>query len=255
MPSVAIVVTFFGRAPFWMPAFFLSCRANPDVHWILYTDADLGADVPPNVLVKPTTLRELSGRASEALKFDVPLPRLRKLCDLKITYGIVFEDDLRPFDFWGCSDLDIVWGHVRSFATDAWLREYDVFSSRRHKLSGHCTLYRNRPDTNRLFDRIPDYATLLASTHYEHLDERELTKYVRPDIRVRWEEELTTRPDYLKSLGDESLSWRAGRAFDSLGRELMYIHFHKWKEEMTHINFAPGDRPSEFRITRRGFFA
>jgi len=255
VPSVAIVVTFFGQAPLWMPAFLLSCRANADVHWILYTDVDLGTDVPPNVVVKPTTLRELSQQASDALQFSVPLRRLRKLCDLKITYGVIFENDLRPFDFWGCSDLDIVWGSFRSFATDASLREHDVFSSRRHKLSGHCTLYRNRPGTNRLFERIPDYANLLGTSHYEHLDERELTKYIEPDVRVRWDEELTTRPGDLKSLGDESLSWRDGRTFDATGREVMYIHFHKWKEGMADINFGPGDRPSAFSISRRGFFS
>jgi hypothetical protein len=58
-------------------------------------------------------------------------------------YGVIFDDDLAPFDFWGCSDLDIIWGDIRRFATDARLRGLDIFSSRKEKLSGHCTFYRN----------------------------------------------------------------------------------------------------------------
>jgi hypothetical protein len=255
MPSVAIVVTFFGRAPMWMPAFLQSCRANPDVNWIIYTDVDVTAGVPSNVAFRLTTLRELSQRSSERLGFKIEVRRPRKLCDLKITYGVIFADDLLGADFWGCSDLDIVWGSVRTFATPLRLRDYDIFSSRKDKLSGHCTLYRNTPELSRLFERIPNYSALLASSHYEHLDERELTKYVRSGLRVYWKEELTTKPDYQKANWDKALWWKNGRTFDAQGRELMYVHFHKWKQDMVNINFGPDDRPGAFMITRTGFTA
>ena len=166
-----------------MPAFLLSCRTNADVQWIIYTDVDVAGPVPPNITIKPTTVADLNQRCSERLGTNIDIQR-RKLCDLKITYGIVFADDLAPFDFWGCSDLDIIWGDIRRFATDARLRELDIFSSRKEKLSGHCTFYRNTAEVNRLFERIPNVRALLATSHYEHLDERELTKYVRSDPRV-----------------------------------------------------------------------
>jgi hypothetical protein len=183
-----------------------------------------------------------------------------------VTYGVIFADDLKPFDFWGCSDLDIVWGNIRHFATDARLQDLHIFSSRKEKLSGHCTFYRNTPEVNRLFERIPDVRALLSTSHYEHLDERELTKYVKPlhslrslqaksSLRVYWDEELATNAAYQKALGDQSLIWRDGGAFGPDGRELMYIHFHKLKEEMKTIDFDVADEPRAFRINREGFFA
>lgn len=253
-PSIAIVVTFFGKAPFWMPAFLLSCRANADVEWIIYTDLEPIANVPVNVSFRRMSIPELNERCSRLLGTTIDIKR-RKLCDLKVTYGVVFADDLRPFEFWGCSDLDIIWGDIRRFATSARLGAHDIFSSRRERLSGHCTLYRNTPEINHLFDRIPDVRTLLATSHYEHLDERELTKYVRSGPRIYWEEELATNAAYQKALGDESLMWQDGRTFGPDGRELMYIHFHKLKEEMKTIDFAVTDPPMSFRINRRGFFA
>ena len=237
-----------------MPAFLLSCRANADVQWLIYSDIDPGAGVPPNVTFKRTDVTDMNARCSRLLGTTIDIQR-RKLCDLKVTYGVIFADDLKPFDFWGCSDLDIIWGNIRHFATDARLQAHDIFSSRKEKLSGHCTFYRNTPEVNRLFERIPDVTALLATSHYEHLDERELTKYVRSGQRVYWEEELATNAAYQKALGGKSLSWSNGRVFGPDGRELMYVHFHKLKQEMKAIDFGAADTPIAFRINRNGFFA
>ena len=66
-PSIAIVVTFFGKAPFWMPAFLLSCRANPDVQWIIYTDIDVAGPVPAQHHLQPMTVADLNQRCSQRL--------------------------------------------------------------------------------------------------------------------------------------------------------------------------------------------
>jgi hypothetical protein len=264
-PSIAFVITYFGRAPMWLPAFLLSCARNPDVDWLLYTDIDTGPRVPANVIVRPTTVAELNERCTQALDTRIEI-RSRNICDLKSAYGIIFEDDLRPYEFWAHTDLDIVWGSVRDFATDDILNGHDVFSSRPNKLAGHCTLFRNTPENNRLFELIPDVRPLMASPRCEHLDETELTRNLRRHLdairprntpRVYWERELSTNADYQRAMGDgpsDAIWWKDGHTFGVKGEELMYVHFHKLKQHMTTINFGPEDTPAAFRITRQGFF-
>jgi len=244
-----------------MPAFLLSCRTNADVQWIIYSDIDPPPGVPANVTFMPMSVQELNHRCSLVFGAKTRI-RGRKLCDLKVTYGVVFADDLMSFEFWGCSDLDIIWGDIRRFATDARLQQYDIFSSRKEKLSGHCTLYRNTPEVNCLFERIPDVRTLLSSSQYEHLDEQGLTKYIRFPSgggrsvpRIYWEEQLSTNAAYQKGLRDESLIWNNGRTFGPDRREFMYIHFHKLKQDMDTIDFDTVDAPVSFRINRQGFLA
>jgi hypothetical protein len=244
-----------------MPAFLVSCRTNADVEWIIYSDIDPPQGVPANVSFRRMSVEELNERCSHVLGTRVDIKR-RKLCDLKVTYGVIFADDLLPFDFWGCSDLDIIWGDIRRFATDACLQAHDVFSSRKERLSGHCTFYRNTPEVNCLFERIPEVRTLLSTSHYEHLDERELTKYVRlpshggrSGPRIYWQKELATNAAYQKALRGESMTWSNGRTLGPDGRELMYIHFHKLKEDMDTIDFDTADAPVSFRINRQGFLA
>ncbi len=265
-PSIAIVITSFGApSPFWMPAFLHSAGRNGDVQWIVYADFDVER-LPPNVAVRRMTLTEFSHRASAVFGTPIAIARPRKICDLKIAYGAIFADDLRGFDFWACSDLDIVWGDVRRFVTDQILDEHDIVSSRRNRLSGHFTLFRNTPAVTRAFDLIPDVAAAMADPHYLHLDEGELTHALKRGAasgaagvpRVYWREALTMDAAYQAALGegDEGrLWWRDGRTFDAHGRELMYLHFHKMKAQMRTIDFGIGDAPAAFAIDRRGMWA
>ena len=261
-PSLAIVVVFVGRAPFYLPAFLVSCRANPDVQWLLYTDFPVEG-APPNVQVIQTTLDQLRERFSAAVGVEVPL-HPKKICDLKPAYGAAFADALRGYDFWAHADMDVVWGDLRRFVSDERLAELDVFSSRPGKLSGHFTLFRNTDRINRLFERIPDMRLLMADKTHLKIDEKAMTTTLRRTVdhaprgeapRVYWEQELTTNADYQRSLGDgpeDALWWRAGRTFAPDGRELMYVHFHKLKPHMTAIDFTATDPVHAFTISRRG---
>jgi hypothetical protein len=49
--------------------------------------------------------------------------------------------------------------------------------------------------------------------------------------------------------------WNNGRTFGPDGREFMYIHFHKLKDDMDTIDFDTVDTPISFRINRQGFVA
>lgn len=269
-PGIAIVVAFFGRAPLWLPAFLLSCRSNSDVQWFIYTDVELATATPANVNWKPLSVGELSARASDALgtSVEIRLSYTRKIADLKPAYGLIFADDLRPFDFWAHSDLDIVWGDVRRFVTDSILATHDIVSSRAGRTSGHFTLYRNTPSINRTFELIPDYPQAMVNPAHLNLDEHALTRHLRERLgsrgerdsapRVYWPEELTTNAEYQRALGDsdaDSLWWRQGKTFGVEGRELMYLHFHKLKKDMRTINFSLADAPNAFMINRKGFSA
>jgi hypothetical protein len=267
-PSIAIVVAFFGQAPLWLPAFLLSCRENRDVQWLLYTDFDVTSATPANVTVKYLEVGDLNLRSSEVLGTKIEIRRsLAKVNDLKPAFGLIFADDLQPFDYWAYSDLDIIWGNIRHFVTDSLLQEYDIVSSRTDRLSGHFTLFRNTVPINRTFELIPDVRHAMANPRHMHLEEPELTRHLRDRVRsaplhspprVYWREDLTTSAAYQRALGDgdaDRLWWRNGRTFGADGKELMYVHFHKLKQHMTTINFGFDDRPAAFTINRKGFSA
>jgi hypothetical protein len=264
-PSIAIVSTHFGRAPAWLPAFMLSCRENPDISWLIYTDIHVDGPVPPNVHVKPMQLAEFNRRCSDTLgvRVNVQSTFLKKLSDLKPAYGLVFADDLRSFDFWAYSELDVIWGDIRYFMTDGLLADHDLLSASHYKLCGHFTLWRNIDRMNRMFEIVPDALQIMADPRHFRLDERPFTRQLLLDAekasasypRIYWEPLLTMSAEYQRALPNGpggNLWWCRGKTYDAECHELMYLHFHKLKKHMTAINFGYEDSPASFMINRNG---
>ena len=264
-PSVAIVNTYFGHAPAWLPAFFRSCQTNADVQWLIYADFDV--PTPPNVTIRPMTLGEFNARASEVVGTTITIepPLVRKICDFKPLYGLMFAEDLREFEWWAYSDLDVIWGDIRRFVTDDLLRTQIVVSPRQRKLGGHGTFWRNTEANNRTFEIVPDVIAHLTNPHYVRVDENILTNCLRELIartsfkarpKIYWEDEMTITAQYQKDLlareGDWEMWWRDGRAFDAEEREVMYLHFHKLVSCLTAVDFGYGDQPAAFALTRNG---
>jgi hypothetical protein len=274
---IALVIVWFGPLPFWMPAFLLSCRHNPGVDWMIFSDAPPPPGLPDNVRFLPLALEAFNSRASQALGFEVRLAPsyAYKMCDLKIMYGRIFEEELRGHDFWGCCDMDVVWGAIRSFITGEVLAGHDVITSRVGRISGHFCLFRNRPEWSTLYARIPDVAGRVAQAdRYTGIDENGLTDLLRgwlsgrfrrfwagrlkgvPLPRVYWDRVLTTSGKHQRQmLADATLRmrWRDGRTYGVHGEEMMYLHFHSIRKAMRGIDFSAEDPPREFTIAPEGF--
>ena len=264
-PRIAIVATHFGRSPVWLPAFLQSCRENPDVRWLIYTDIDVTVPVPANVEFKPTPLHEFNARCSDALgaRIDVQSTFLKKLSDLKPAYGMIFADDLEPFDFWAYSELDVIWGDIRSWITDDLLAEHDLIAATKYKLCGHFTLFRNTEQMNRTFEIMPDAVRTMADPRHLRLDERPFTRQLHALAkersascpRISWDRDLTMSAQYQRALPNGpggNLWWCLGKTYDADCNELMYLHFHKLKKHMNTINFGFEDAPPAFMINRKG---
>ncbi len=95
-----------------------------------------------------------------------------KLVDLKPAYGELFQDKLGEFDFWGYTDMDVLYGDLKCWFTDDLLHQYDVITTSDRILADHLTLIRNDPDNCRLY-RIPEnYMEVLFDEKAHGYDEQ-----------------------------------------------------------------------------------
>lgn len=145
--SILLIVPFFGRLPSWSELHFRSCAANPTVNWLLVSDQTFApGSLPANVRTTQTTMAALKQRIDAIVGFETVLPTPYKLCDFRPLYGILFADDIKGFDFWGHSDLDVIFGDIRRFLPEATLQAYDKVL-----IHGHLSLYRNTETANNYF--------------------------------------------------------------------------------------------------------
>lgn len=146
MKSICYVVVYFGKLPETMKLWLKSCKYNPTIHWLLYTDDTTAYDYPDNIIVKYCSLGEFKAKVQMKFPFKIKIDTPYRLCDYKVAYGYILDEELTEYDFWGYCDLDMVFGNIRCFLTEDVLENYE-----RIGFLGHSTLYRNTNDMNRLF--------------------------------------------------------------------------------------------------------
>lgn len=148
MRPVAIVMPYFGS---FKPSFTLwleSCRRNPELDWLVFTDNPAPEDLPQNVIWTVMALSDVAALAAEKLGRTVCLERAYKLCDMKPIYGVIFQDWLRDYEYWGHGDMDVIYGRVWPYLQQMDYRQYDKINR-----MGHFTLIRNTDACNWAFDQ------------------------------------------------------------------------------------------------------
>ena len=240
-----------------MPYFLQSCRSNPGFHWKLFTDCDLSLSRPSNVDFLPFTFQEFSHLADEKLGESLSLSHAYKLCDLKPAYGHLFEDELNGFDFWGYTDLDLIYGDLSRFVSPSILHAHDVISSRANLVNGHFSLFRNGRDLRLAYRSIPTWLPKFSSEKYENFDEGDFDQYIverarRGDLRL-FRKDIQADDNLMEYSGRKSfvMEWNQGRIRDLVTRsELAYFHFI---ESKYHDRFvaAPLSQPPPSRFLVR----
>ena len=182
MKSIAFVIPYYnneGGFPNYFSAWLNSCRQNPTIDFLIFTDiAHENYLIPANVRFISLTFPELRERFQSLFDFEISLERPYKLCDYKPVYGEAFQEWLADYVFWGHCDIDLLWGNIRTFFTDDLLNQYDKICNQ-----GHCSIYRNSTRVNSL------YRTMDAKGC---LDYREVFTH---DMSYAFDEYSTLNPD------------------------------------------------------------
>lgn len=145
MKSIVLINCYFGQYPDYFNLFLDSCRSNPTINYLFFTDNEV-MNAPENVIFIRTTFEEIKKKIQDAFDFKISLDAPYKLCDYKPAYGYVFANYISQYDYWGYCDVDMIFGNLRHFLTEDILGRYDKY----YKL-GHLTLFRNNAENNTAF--------------------------------------------------------------------------------------------------------
>ena len=146
MKKCCFIIPYFGKMPNYFELFLKSCAFNQDYDWLIFSDDQEKYNLPNNVKIIYMTFEELHTMINNKIGMDCTISEVHKLCDYKPAYGMIFEEYLNNYKFWGHCDLDIILGDLNDFITDKMLNNYDkIFCL------GHMILYRNEYSINRMF--------------------------------------------------------------------------------------------------------
>jgi hypothetical protein len=233
-----LLCPYFGRWPAWMNFFVESCKWNPEVRWRFYTDCGEPENKAGNIDYVPISFDDYKAlvRARLKIAFDPADPY--KLCDLKPALGLLHEQDIAGYPFFGYGDLDVIYGNIAAFYDSERLAGFDVVSTHPERLSGHFAVLRNTSELRHAFERVAGYRAQLESPGYTGFDEHQFSLVLpqsaaeRALFTERYSTVLSPRGWHDGTMNyPQRWFWKRGRLTNERdgAREFLYLHFMRWQ--------------------------
>ena len=179
MKKIRIIIPYFGKLPKFFPYFLLTAKRNEKINFLIYTDQKVDQFEilnAKNIEFVTLPFDELREKVQSKFDFIISLKTPYKLCDYKVAYGLIFEEELKGYDYWGFCDTDVLLGDIYQF-----LEEHSFFENdyARYGLLGHLQIFKNSREVNRIFmsgqgsDYRLDYHNVFTSEQNFIFDEAE----------------------------------------------------------------------------------
>lgn len=151
MKRIRLIIPYFGRLPKFFPYFLLTAKRNQKIDFLIYTDQNVDQFEilnAKNIEFVTLSLDELREKVQSKFDFKISLKTPYKLCDYKVAYGLIFEEELKGYDYWGFCDTDVLLGDIYQF-----LEEHSFFENdcARYGLLGHLQIFKNSQEVNHVF--------------------------------------------------------------------------------------------------------
>jgi len=258
MSKILLIVLYFGKLPTYFPLWLKSVKMNSTIDFLLVTDDNTKYNYPENVKVVYKNFSEIKNKIQSIFEFKTKLNTPYKLCDYKPFYNLIFEEEVKDYDFWGFCDIDLIFGNIRKFITDKILNNYDKIYTR-----GHMTILRNSSKINNILKsennnyECYNYKEALATNYVCHFDEwggiskicetEEICQYDKIDFADVYVNAFDFKILFIESINNKTgiFKWDNGDLYfitkDGVEQDFIYAHFQKRNMEM-HIHSNEYDK-------------
>lgn len=276
--SIVVLIPYFGSLPFWMPFFLISCKFNPSINWVLFTDQDAGSAIPGNVKIFRYSYKSYCKLISDRLGINFNPKSPYKLCDIKPALGFIHDELISGYDFWAFGDLDLVYGNLRAYFTDDKLSKKNLFSTHATRISGHLCIIKNISKLNKAFMKVKNWKSIFEDEVHHAFDEKAFSKlfirhknfpqpirnflkifnpwlrqgefkeaFTTPNARIRWIDKSYNFPN--------AWFWKRGQISNNLIKAeiIPYFHFMEWKKKWKCTQQFEFENIKSFTVTYLGF--
>jgi len=145
--------------------------------------------------------------------------------DMRGALGLLYEEEIKGYDFWGHTDFDVVFGDVDKWVTDEFLSQLDVHSNHNTYICGCWSLFRNCKEVNNLFLKSPVWKEMMSYPQPNGWIEKEFSVLLEQSgLRYKytfWQGNPWTDTPNLVKIGNKLYQDR---------EEIMMFHFRRSKK-------------------------
>lgn len=147
LKKCALILPYFGNFHNYFQLFLNSFGNNEYFDLYIFTNNKYKYQYPKNVILVNMELSEIKSRIENKINLSISLNTPYKLCDYKPTYGLIFEDYIKEYEYWGHCDCDLIFGNLEKILLPLLNQNlYDKLFA-----AGHLTIYRNTEENNKMF--------------------------------------------------------------------------------------------------------
>lgn len=170
---------YYGQLPNYFEFWLESAKKNFKMDFFIITDKTTiegyydDLQKIQNIHVIYISFNDLKYRIQQFFDFEITLNSPYKLCDYRLTFGLVFKEILLDFDYFGWYDIDVILGDLNQLLYHNDDKPYDVIG-----INGHFTLLRNKKEFIYLFlesinktNQASSYKKVFSSNHSCFFDE------------------------------------------------------------------------------------
>ena len=250
--QIVLIVAYIGKLPHYINLFVETCKYNPSVDWIIFSDQISPENKAGNVKFIKMTIRDIEELIYNKLKLRPNITKGYKLCDFRPAYGIIFKDYIKGYDFWGHTDLDMIVGDIRKFITSNMLENYDVVSADERRMCGPFTLFRNCAKINELYKEHKNYEDIFKSDKHYAFDEKGFSEVLAQAQRKELIRCLFRFFHRRGSRIKETFIWRNGKLIAQDGnREIIFLHLRPWINSFGRL--GNGSLPFKWHEAKNGW--
>lgn len=261
--KICIINIYFGALPNYFALFLQSCKYNPNIDFIIFTDNEILSNTP-NVKIIKTDLLHIRALAVDKLGIEnISMEYAYKVVDFRPAYGVIFSDYLEDYDYWGHCDVDLIFGDLEKFFSEYQLNKYEKFLTK-----GHLSLYRNNEKVNRaymlpgakygdnklisyrevfttnknyIFDEINGIGKILEQNDFKYFKDTIFADVLHLHKRLKlWN---------LSNYEEQIFYWKEGKVYrkfyDSgheITEEYIYIHMQKRKYKTEYLDICMANK-------------
>lgn len=178
--KICMVIPYFGKWPEWFPLYLHSCSKVQKIDFFFFTDCGIPKTIYTNTKFVEISYEKYCEHVSAILNIEFKPSNPYKLVDLKPFLHLIHNDIVEKYDFWGFSDIDLVYGNINSLVNEVSLLKYDIITTHSDRLAGHFTVIRTNSVYSLAYHKIPDWKEKLSSPTNYGLDEKWMTLAVAP---------------------------------------------------------------------------
>ncbi len=208
---------------FW---FHYETTKNLNIDFLFVTDQDIKLD-SKNYKVIKTSKEEIESKLSNILRVDFKIKNNKKSCDLKASFGHIFEEHTRDYDYFGCYDIDTLFGDTEKYLTEH-LGNYDFISigdeKIHNRLSGPFLIIRNTKELRELYIG-ENFIRCFDNENVECFEEHVISDIAKSKYSVKLIDSSNCNIDN-DGKNEYNCIWSGGKVFVNNEEKFIY-HFYR----------------------------